>query len=115
MTSVIRLERADPDFDRLTDEVVALIKGMLSRGDKQSDIAACFLINGGRIAEVNHGKRGAGIEAAPIDALPPAAPYPSPYELWKTGREAWRVRVALEHAQDAIQEAVIAVHKAEQR
>jgi hypothetical protein len=30
-----------------------LIKGMLARGDDRSDIAACFLINSGRVAEIH--------------------------------------------------------------
>lgn len=55
------------------------------------------------------------IAAAPPELLPPPAPYPSPYELMKTQRELWRVRVALEGAAKAIQEALVAVHKAEHR
>jgi hypothetical protein len=113
MTAVIRLQRADAEHDRLTDDVIALIKGMLARGDRQSDIAACFLINGGRIAEINHGKRGADAVAAKPDDLPPPGPYPSPYQLWKTRQAAWRVRVALENAERALHEAIIAVHKVE--
>ena len=34
----------------------ALIKGMLARGDKQSDIAAFFGTNGGRVAEIDTGQ-----------------------------------------------------------
>ena len=41
----------------LTETQAALIKGMLKRGDKQSDIAAWFRCNAGRIAEVNKGWR----------------------------------------------------------
>jgi hypothetical protein len=112
---MIRDTRADPDFDRLNDETAALIKGMLARGDKQSDIAACFMLNGGRIAEINTGQRFSHVKPAPADALPPAGPYASPFDLWKSKRELWRVRVALEAAAGAIQEAMVAVHKAEQR
>ena len=111
----IRIERAEPDADRLDLEIVSLVKGMLKRGDKQSDIAACFLINGGRVSEINTGQRFADIAPAQEDELPPPAPYPSPFELWKAHRETWRVRIALEKAHDAIQEALVAVHKVEQR
>lgn len=111
----IRIERADADTDRLDRETAALIKGMLDRGDKQSDIAACFLINGGRISEINTGQRFTDVAPAAESELPPPAPYPSPFELWKANREMWRARVALEKARDDIQEALVAVHKVEQR
>jgi len=111
----IRVDRAEADLDRLDDEIAALIKGMLRRGDKQSDIAACFLVNGGRISEINTGQRFAGIEPASEGELPPCAPYPSPYELWKANRETWRARVALEKALDDIQEALVAVRRVEQQ
>jgi hypothetical protein len=111
----VRLERAEPDLDRLDSEIAALVKGMLKRGDKQSDIAACFLINGGRISEINTGHRFNDIAPAPEDKLPPPAPYPSPYELWKANHETWRTRIALEKALDLIHQAMVAVHKVEQR
>ena len=71
----IRNQRADLDPDRLNVEIAAAIKGMLARGDKQSDIAACFLTNGGRISEINTGTRFSEVEAARPDQLPPAGPY----------------------------------------
>lgn len=111
----IRIERAEADLDRLDREIAALVKGMLKRGDKQSDIAACFLINGGRISEINTGQRFADIAPASEDELPPRGPYPSPFDLWKANREIWRVRVALQTATEALQEALVAVHKVEQR
>jgi hypothetical protein len=107
--NVIRVERADADPDRLDREIAALVKGMLN------DIAACFLINGGRISEINTGQRFADIAPAPEAELPPPAPYPSPFDLWKANRETWRVRIALENALDLVQEAMVAVHKVEQR
>ena len=73
----VRIEHAEADLDLLDEKVASLIKGMLRRGDKQSDIAACFLINGGRISEINTGLRFADITAAPEAELPPPAPYPS--------------------------------------
>jgi hypothetical protein len=113
--SIIRTERAEPDFDRLNDSVIALVKGMLARGDKQSDIAACFLINSGRVAEINRGDRGPHVVAAKNEALPPPGPYPSPYHLWEQQQTAWRARVALEAAMQAIQLALVALHKIEQQ
>ena len=115
MSGIIRTERAESDLDRLDREIAALVKGMLKRGDKQSDIAACFLINGGRISEINTGQRFEYIIPASEDELPPPAPYPSPFELWKAHRETWRARIALEKALGLIQEAMVAVHKVEQR
>lgn len=115
MKTVLRQERAEPDFARLNDEVAALIKGMLLRGDKQSDIAACFLTNGGRVSEINTGQTYGHVAPAPPDELPPPGPYSSPYDLWKSQRELWRTRAALEAASDSIQQALVAVHKAEQR
>jgi hypothetical protein len=111
----IRTARAEAAFDRLDAEIAALIKGMLARGDKQSDIAACFLINGGRVSEINTGERFPEVAAAPLEALPPPGPYPSPFELWKAGRGMWRARVALEEAEDAMRGALVAVRKAEQK
>jgi hypothetical protein len=115
MSSVVRIQRAESDTERLDEEIAALIKGMLKRGDKQSDIAACFLINGGRISEINQKQRFADVAPAAEADLPPRAPYPSPYELWEATRETWRVRVALEKARDAIHDAMVAVRKVEQR
>ncbi len=65
----------------LQDWMIPLIKGMLKRGDDQSDIAAWFLINSGRVAEINTGQRSQDVRASHTD-LPPPSPHPSPYELW---------------------------------
>lgn len=115
MPQTIRTARAEADHDRLDAEIAALVKGMLARGDKQSDIAACFLVNGGRISEINTGERFADVAPAPAEALPPSGPYPSPFELWKTGRGLWRARVALEEAEEAMRAALVAVRRAEQK
>jgi hypothetical protein len=60
-----------------TGEDIAIIKGMLARGDKQSDVAAYFGTNSGRIAETNTGQRYAGILPAAPHQLPPAGPHVS--------------------------------------
>lgn len=72
--------------DRSIDEAMAtLIKGMLLRGDAHSDIAAFFLVNGGRIAEINKGERFPEVTATPASKLPP--PFKrSPYQLWLLGK-----------------------------
>lgn len=111
----------------LEDWMIPLIKGMLIRGDDYSDIAACFLINGGRPAEIansmnrNYEKgepalttRARSIEPAK-EGLPPTGPYPSAYELWKAQSSLWSARVALEAVHEKIGQALIAVENAEKR
>lgn len=62
------------NFPRLTSIDAAIVKGMLARGDRQSDIAALFKVNGGRISEINTGKRYPAVVAA-NDNLPKPGPY----------------------------------------
>ena len=59
----------------LDDTDIALVKGMIARGDRQHDIAAYFGVNGGRIGEISTGMRGEGIAAAAASDLPPPGPY----------------------------------------
>jgi hypothetical protein len=40
----------------LNDGEIAIVKGMLIRGDRQHDIAAYFGANGGRIGEISTDK-----------------------------------------------------------
>lgn len=109
------------------DWMIPLIKGMIIRGDRQSDIAACFLVNSGRVAEIHNSMNrvqtadepALTTRARPIqpvtDGLPPSAPYPSPYELQKAGSALWAARVALEAIGEKIQQALVAVENAEKR
>lgn len=55
----------------------SLIKGMLARGDRQSDIAAYFGgdVNSGRVSEINTGQKWNDVQAAAAENLPPAGPY----------------------------------------
>lgn len=99
----------------LEDWMIPLIKGMLARHDDQSDIAACFQINSGRVAEINTRQRAPEVAAAPLEDLPPPAPYPSPYDLWKAKNGLWAARVALEAVQGKIDIALVAVENAEMR
>jgi hypothetical protein len=66
----VRSKRAAPRFGLLDENKAAIIKGMLVRGDKQSDIAAHFHVNGGRIAEINRGRRFATVRVAEPCELP---------------------------------------------
>lgn len=102
-------------MSEITQEMARLVKGMLKRGDRQSDIAACFLINGGRIAEINTEAKFPEVSAAPLDELPPPGPYPSPYDLWKAKHALWAARVALEAVMDTVEKATVAVKNAEKR
>ncbi|MCS3692026.1 hypothetical protein ABIF07_001058 [Bradyrhizobium elkanii] len=80
----------------LSDGEIAVVKGMLARGDRQSDIAAYFGENGGRIAEINTGKRGPSVVAAAQDQLPPPGPY------FVSGRSAIRAKETLTALRDLI-------------
>ena len=59
---------------RITAADAAVVKAMLERGDRQSDIAAFFQVNAGRISEINTGKRFNGVQAA-NDNVPVPGPY----------------------------------------
>ena len=76
---------------------VVLIKGMLARGDRQSDIAAYFGgVNSGRISEINTGQTWADVKAAAPARLPP----PGPYVMGL--RSAFKARDTLEALRDLI-------------
>jgi hypothetical protein len=88
---------------------IALIKGMLARGDRQSDIAAFFGVNGGRVAEINTGLRGAEVIAANTETLPP----PGPYVM--SARTALKARQTLEALLDLIDESLAEISAWEKR
>lgn len=75
---------------------IAVVKGMILRGDRQSDIAAYFGVNGGRISEVNTEQKGAEVSAAPQDQLPPRGPY------FASGRSTIRATQTLTALRDLI-------------
>jgi hypothetical protein len=87
--------KTDPSL-QTTD--IPLIKGMLARGDRQSDIAAFFGVNSGRIAEIHTGKRFPEASTA-IDGLPP----PGPYLAARSAHQAKDTLVAL---RDLIEESL---------
>src|SRR4051812_34443282 len=66
--------RAEPARS-VQEEDVPLIKGMLKRGDIQSDIASFFGTNGGRVCEINTGQKHPDAPTAPPERLPPPGPY----------------------------------------
>lgn len=59
---------------RITAADAAVVKAMLERGDRQSDIAAFFQVNAGRISEINTGKSFYGVNVA-NDNVPVPGPY----------------------------------------
>ena len=63
-----RPQRAKPRGVSLTADDAAIVKARLLRGDRQSDIAADYRVNGGRISEINTGKKFAGVPIAQLDA-----------------------------------------------
>lgn len=87
-------QRARPSGIRLTERDASLVKGMLTRGDRQHDIAAWFGVNGGRIAEIATGASFARVPMA-AGGLPPPGPYP-------TGKQAIEAQEALEEALNAL-------------
>ena len=52
----------------LTNKDIAIVKALLMAGWIQSDIASLMGCNGGRIAEVNTGKRGPGVKPADLNS-----------------------------------------------
>lgn len=88
---------------------IALIKGMLARGDRQSDIAAFFGVNGGRIAEINTGARSPEVPAANGEILPP----PGPYVM--SARTALKAKQTLEALRDLIDESLAEISAWEKR
>lgn len=83
----------------LNDQEIAIVKGMIARGDRQHDIAAYFGENGGRIGEISTGKRGPGVAAAAQADLPPPGPYP-------VGRSSLRARDTLVALRELIDGAI---------
>ena len=55
-------------ISKLTDEVISIIKRARQLGYKNEVIASYFVLNQGRVAEVNTGYRGANV--APAHELP---------------------------------------------
>ena len=80
----------------LTRSDAALVKAMLRRGDRQSDIASFFGVNGGRIAEISTGDRFAGVPAAEEDKLPPEGPYVSRALRRQVKRDLLAIRECLD-------------------
>lgn len=58
------------DFNMLTHEDAAIVKGLLARGEKQHDVASVFGVNPGRIAEIATGAKFRDVKPAPASELP---------------------------------------------
>lgn len=87
---------------------IAIVKGMLRRGDLQHHIAAYFGINSGRIAEINTGQTGADVEAATPDRLPPPGPY-------LTGRSSLLARDVLVQFSHILERTIAEIDRYERR
>lgn len=85
---------------------IAIVKGMLERGDRQHDIAAYFGVNAGRIAEVKTGARGSEVAASHPSLLPPPGPY-------LAGRSALHARDALLAIREQIDAALAQIEQFE--
>ena len=97
--------RARPSGRRLSPEIASLIKGMERRGDRHHDIAACFGLNPGRIAQVLDGSKFPDAPRARANQLPPAGPYP-------TGLGAHIAVAALREAKTALTTAMTGIDNA---
>jgi hypothetical protein len=114
MDDTLRADPAEAVAEELNAIKVAIIKGMILRGDRQNDIAAFFKFNPRVVSHINTGHYPdyVHVKPAPPDQLPPAD-YPAPYELLQAQRGLWKVRVALETAEEAVRDALTIIRKAE--
>jgi hypothetical protein len=64
-----RPQRAKPSGISLTANDAGVVKARLLRGDRQSDIAADFRVNGGRISEINTGRKFPEVPPAPANSV----------------------------------------------
>lgn len=83
----------------LTSPEIAIVKGMLARGDAQHHIAAYFGVNSARINDIKQGTNGATIAAAPTFELPQPGPY-------MAGRSALKARETLKALRDLIDDTI---------
>jgi hypothetical protein len=98
MLKTSKIKRASNSGVSLDADEVAIVKGMLNRGDRQHDIAAWFGVNGGRIAEIANEKKHKEIKPK-TKGLPPPGPY-------LAGKDAEAAIIALEAAQETIASAL---------
>ena len=87
---------------RLNANDVAMVKGMLIRGDRQHDIAAWFGVNPGRIAEVKSGDVFRLIKPASGNELPPVGPYPCGRDSMLALEVISKMKLALAEAEQLI-------------
>nr|ABD74776.1 hypothetical protein [Ensifer adhaerens] len=81
----MEMSKAKSSGVSLTIEDAAIAKGMLSRGDRQHDVAAWFGVNGGRITDIHTGKTFGSVLPV-FHGLPPPGPYHSPKKARDTRR-----------------------------
>ena len=83
----------------LREREIAVVNGMVVRGDRQHHVGVYFGVSGGRIAEISTGQAGSSVTASPTDDLPPVG-------LYMSGRSALSARDTLTAMRDLIQEAI---------
>ena len=103
--------RAQPSGRRLTPAIASLIRGMAERGDRHHDIAACFGLNQGRIAEVLGGERFPEAPIAPAGDLPPPGPYPTGLAAHNAATAPEVAKTALAHAMGKINDALAEIQR----
>ena len=100
------VRRAKTSGVRLSALDAAIVKGMLSRGDRQHDIAAWFGVNGGRVAEIASGQAFGFVCSAPSAELPPPGPYPNAREAMVAIRALDQANVAIAEAKSLLRQAI---------
>lgn len=80
---------------KISEADAAVVKGMLLRGDRQSDIASCFGVNQGEIAKIKAGSKHSRVVASPLSELPAPGPYKPVRDYLAYAGELERVRTLL--------------------
>jgi len=93
------MARAESSGISLMELAASIVRGMLTRRDRQHDIAAWFGVNGGRIGDISTDTKFPGVAAAPLHKLPPPGPY-------LTGWDAHAAMIAPEAATETINAAL---------
>src|ERR1700694_3337770 len=94
--------RASPSGIALSVCGAAIVKGMLLRGDRQSDIAAFFSVNPGRIAEIATGDSFADVAAATPEELPAPGPYVTSLTAGQVANALAAARAAIKQAETLV-------------
>jgi hypothetical protein len=86
------------EIEMLSEDQVAIVKGLLARGDKQHDIAAFIGCNGGRVAEIKTGAKHAGVKPVAKRVLPTPAEVASGWAIFAARQALLRARLGIDAA-----------------